>query len=110
MFCVELLNDLFIGFVITINERKEDNIMTISATILGTADSTHYLVGSMDSEGNFTNLPQLDNIAVCDSLKEAKALLVEYNYTRASLKLNTAYDEMCGMPASAGLVEQNISL
>ncbi|QOL25133.1 hypothetical protein LP316_12595 [Thalassotalea sp. LPB0316] len=84
--------------------------MAVGATILGMADATHYLVGSTDEQGNFTHLPQLDQVAVCNSLNEAKSLLKLYDYHVASFQLQTAYDEMCGMPAGAGYIEQQISL
>lgn len=86
-------------------------IMLTGATILGIADATHYLVGETDQTGSFSKLPQLERVAVCDSLSEAKALLRSHHYDQASLKLQSAYDEMCGTGDSlGGMIEQSIKL
>lgn len=70
--------------------------MKTDATILGSADSTHYLVGKTDLNGNLLNLSELSSIAICNSISEAKALLRSYDYNSAALKLQSPYDEMCG--------------
>jgi hypothetical protein len=75
--------------------------MEYKPTIIGIADSTHYLVGVTDSKDNFTALPSLQDVAICISLSEAKNLLKSHSVHTAQLTLQTAYDEMCGLPASA---------
>lgn len=79
--------------------------MQYKPTILGVADATHYLVGGTDVKDNFGALPQLGDVAVCYSLAAAKALLRENNVHVAQLTLQTAYDEMCGLPPSAATNE-----
>ena len=75
--------------------------MAYQATILGTAESTHYLVGITDIDDNFVALPVLGDVIVCHSLYEAKQLLRKNKVKVAQLTLHTAYDEMCGLPTSA---------
>lgn len=75
--------------------------MEYKPTIIGVADATHYLVGETDVKENFNALPQLGDIAVCSSLCAAKELLRQNNVFFAQLTLQTAYDEMCGLPPSA---------
>jgi hypothetical protein len=79
----------------------EEIIMQYKATIIGVADATHYLVGATDANDSFIELPQLGEVAMCNSLSAAKALLREHNFHIAQLTLQTAYDEMCGLPTSA---------
>ena len=74
--------------------------MEFKATILGVADSTHYLVGSTDIHDSFVKLPQLTEVAVCKSLSAAKDLLREHNIREATLTMKSAYDEMCGLSTS----------
>ena len=75
--------------------------MDYKATILGVSDATHYLVGGTDSKGDFSALPQVGEVAVCQSIASAKQLLREHNVHVAQLTLQSAYDEMCGLPTSA---------
>jgi len=79
--------------------------MEYKPTIIGVADTNHYLVGGTDLKDNFEALPQLGNVAVCQSLCAAKALLRENNMFSAQLTLQTPYDEMCGLPASEAVNE-----
>ena len=74
--------------------------MQCKPTILGVADARHYLVGATDSENNFIALPCLQTIAVCNSLPLAKQLLRDNNINVAQLTLESAYDEMCGLPTT----------
>ena len=76
-------------------------MMTFTAKIIGQADSQHYLVGALDLNNGFVKLPQLGEVIRCQSLHEAKAILRECNIEYAQLTLQSAYDEMCGMPPSA---------
>lgn len=69
-------------------------------TILGVADAKHYLVGTTNSDDSLVELPLLGEVVVCQSLHEAKALLRDCNISQALLTLQSAYDEMCGMPSS----------
>lgn len=75
--------------------------MEFKPTIIGIAEGTHYLVGVTDTEENFTALPSLRKVAVCDSLSDAKQLLRNHRIDSAQLTLQTAYDEMCGLPVSS---------
>lgn len=75
--------------------------MEYKPTIIGIADSTHYLVGMTDAKNNFTALPSLQGVAICKSLSEAKQILRSHSVDTAQLTLQSAYDEMCGLPASA---------
>ncbi len=74
--------------------------MDFKPTIIGVADTTHYLVGVTDVDDNFTALPTFDDVVVCHSLSSAKQLLRENNMFEAQLSLQTPYDEMCGLPTS----------
>lgn len=75
--------------------------MTNQPTIMGIADGTHYLVGAMDSDGNFAALATLEEVAICQSLGDAKQLLRDNHVESATLNLQSAYDEMCGLSAPA---------
>lgn len=75
--------------------------MEYKPTIIGIADATHYLVGVTDAKDNFTALPSLQDVSICTSLSEAKMLLRSHNVDTAQLTLQSAYDEMCGLPVSA---------
>lgn len=77
----------------------------LTPTILSIAEATHYLVGTTDEKDNFIALPQLNDIIVCDSLSCAKQVLKDHNYDHATLTLQTAYDEMCGLPATKPVSE-----
>ncbi len=66
-------------------------------TIIGIADSTHYLVGTTDNNGDFSSLPSLKRVAVCQSLADAKQILRDQHIETATLNLQSAYDEMCGL-------------
>ncbi|PKI17331.1 DUF6482 family protein [Colwellia sp. 12G3] len=79
--------------------------MSDRPTILGIADSTHYLVGGTDLKNDFNALPALGDVAICHSLSAAKTLLKEHNIFSAQLTLQTAYDEMCGLPPSSATNE-----
>lgn len=74
--------------------------MNVKPTIIGVADATHYLVGITDENDNFTALPDLEEVAICDSLLMAKQLLRDNHMFEAQITLQTAYDEMCGLPSS----------
>lgn len=74
--------------------------MTNEITILGVADATHYLVGECDNQGNFYAMETMRDVLVCQSLNDAKQLLKNHNIGQAQLQLETAYDEMCGLPTS----------
>ena len=74
--------------------------MQCKPTILGVADARHYLVGAMDSESNFIALPCLQTIEMCSSLPLAKQLLRDNDINVAQLTLESAYDEMCGLPST----------
>jgi len=74
-------------------------------TILGIADATHYLVGGTDYSGNFIPLPQLGEVTVCHSLSSAKQLLRDKKFHSAELTLESAYDEMCGLPAGPPMTQ-----
>ena len=75
--------------------------MTNQPTIMGIADGTHYLVGVTDPNGNFTSLPSLKKVAICQSISDAKQLLRNNHIETATLNLQSAYDEMCGLSTPA---------
>jgi len=74
-------------------------------TIMATSESTHYLVGATDGSNNFIALPELAEVAVCNSLSSAKDLLRDYKFATAELRVQTAYDEMCGLPESVPSIQ-----
>lgn len=80
--------------------------MTHEPTIIGIADGTHYLVGAVDNNGNFNALLPLKDVAVCQSLSDAKQLLREYRIESATLNLQSAYDEMCGLSTPTETTEK----
>jgi len=82
--------------------------MTSQATIIGIADGTHYLIGTINANGDFIPIPSLSEIKQCNSLSAAKNLLKENSIHSATLTLQSAYDEMCGLPASSS-VSQDIN-
>ena len=71
--------------------------MSVKTTIIGVSDGSHYLVGTTDEAGNFGAMPELGEIQVCDSLSCAKEVLRKLHISSAVLRLESAYDEMCGM-------------
>lgn len=72
----------------------------MTPTIIGISDGTHYLVGATDNDDNFVALSSLQEITLCHSLSSAKQLLKDNHINTAQLTLQSAYDEMCGLPAS----------
>jgi hypothetical protein len=61
------------------NIASNTNKTTIP-TIIGIADSTHYLVGRVDSGNNFTGLESTQQNEVFSSITEAKKLLESAKY------------------------------
>ncbi|MEW6998731.1 DUF6482 family protein [Colwelliaceae bacterium BS250] len=84
------------------------NGKNVVPTIIGVADSPHYLVGAVDSVNNFIGLNQADQIDVFSSIVEAKNYLRGHNIYSAALEFQSAYDEMCGS-SPAGRCSQMIS-
>ncbi|WP_435275871.1 DUF6482 family protein [Psychrobium sp. nBUS_13] len=78
-------------------------------TIIGIADGTHYLVGVTDNNGNFSSLPSLKSVAICQSLADAKQVLRDQHIETATLNLQSAYDEMCGL-ATPSITSETIFL
>jgi hypothetical protein len=72
----------------------------LTPTIICVAESTHYLVGTLDSSHNLIGLNTPDKITVTSSLIEAKNFLRSHNIFGATLEFQTAYDEMCGASTS----------
>ena len=75
------------------------------AKIIGIADATHYLVGCIDINNNFTQLNEETSVQCVNSLAQAKQLLRSHQYQIAELEYQTAYDEMCGLPYSGSYKE-----
>lgn len=71
--------------------------MALTATILGIAESTHYLVGATDEHQSFVAHPRLKKVEVCKSLVEAKQILRDHNIDNVEITWQTPYDEMCGL-------------
>jgi len=61
------------------------------------------IIRGTDLKDNFENLPQFGDVALCQSLCAAQALLREYNRFFAQLTLQTADDERCSLPAAASI-------
>lgn len=80
----------------------------IQPMIKAIADSSHYLVGAIDSDDNFIGLGQV-SAEVFHSLVAAKTYLRAHHITSALLEFENAYDEMCGLPQSNSY-RQRISL
>lgn len=70
-------------------------------TILCVAESTHYLVGTLDSTNNLIGLENRIKLTATSSLVEAKNYLRHRKIFKAILEYQTAYDEMCGLSPSA---------
>jgi hypothetical protein len=75
-------------------------------TILGLADSTHYLVGIMDEQENFTSLSDHGDVVAFRTLYKAKEYLRELEYQEANVHFDTAYDEMCGLSESQPSIQR----
>ena len=84
----------------SVNEY-EDIMMEYQAKIIGMADATNYLLGTVDSSNDFVPLPQLGKVVICRSLSMAKTLLREHNIYVAQFTFQSAYDEMCGLSISS---------
>ena len=83
--------------MITASTVNGKNIMP---TIISVAESTHYLVGAFDASSNFIGLNQTSDVAVVNSLAEAKQYLRRNNIFIAAIEYQSAYDEMCGSDTS----------
>jgi hypothetical protein len=68
----------------------------VTPTILGLADSPHYLVGGMTDSEEFIALSETEGVTKFRSLTMAKEYLKSINYSFACLEFQSAYDEMCG--------------
>ncbi len=75
-------------------------------TILGLADSTHFLVGVMDEQENFTSLSDHRDVVAFRTLYKAKEYLRELEYQEANVHFDTAYDEMCGLSDSRPSIQR----
>ena len=74
----------------------------MQATIICTAESSHYLVGAEDDEGNFFNLfESSDSHLYTYSLSQAKALFKENGISEVIHEMKTPYDEMIGLQTAA---------
>jgi hypothetical protein len=78
----------------------------LTPTIIGVADSTHYLVGCLDKQHNLVGLSPEEDVTVLNSLVEAKDFLRDHNISSALLEFQTAYDEMCGNPSPSRVTER----
>lgn len=75
----------------------------LTPTIIGVADSTHYLVGLSDENNNLVGFK--GDVAVVNSLAEAKQYLRCQYVSSANLEFQTAYDEMCGSTLSSKVTQ-----
>ena len=82
------------------NNTLTDANSELTPTIICVAESTHYLVGTLDASHNLIGLDTPDKITVTSSLTEAKNFLRRHNIFGATLEFQTAYDEMCGASPS----------
>lgn len=80
-------------------------------TIVGLADSTHYVIGGEDVDGTFYPLKD-DNQKTMKSacLNQAKEELRRLGLEQATLELITPYDEMIGNDETSHKVRQSIQL
>lgn len=76
--------------------------------IIGISDSSHYLVGMIDSKDNLSGLEQNTKATMFTSLVDAKAYLRRHNINSALLEFQSAYDEMCGQSTS-GCYRERVS-
>jgi hypothetical protein len=76
--------------------------------IIGVSDSSHYLVGMIDSRDNLGGLEQNTKAAMFKSLVDAKAYLRRHNIFSALLEFQSAYDEMCGQ-STFGCYRERVS-
>ncbi len=81
----------------------------IMPTIMAIAESSHYLVGAVDSSNNFIGLTEVIDVEVLNSLADAKQYLRSHNIETATLEFQSAYDEMCGTD-TVGSCRQIINL
>lgn len=77
----------------------EKNGQKLTPIIICVAESTHYIVGMVDSLNNLTSVNQSKEVTVTSSLIEAKNYLRSYHIFTALLEFQSAYDEMCGLSA-----------
>ncbi|MDA9557695.1 DUF6482 family protein [Vibrio sp.] len=71
--------------------------MSLTPTIINNADSTFYLVGGEDNDGNFYTLENTsDKYHRHHSLSEAKDELIHLGVNQAVFEMITPYDEMIG--------------
>lgn len=75
----------------------------LTPTIIGIADATHYLVGLSDGKNNLVGFK--GDVAVLNSLAEAKQYLRSQYVESATLEFQTAYDEMCGSTSSSKITQ-----
>lgn len=78
----------------------------VSAEIISYADSNHYLLNFVS---NSTRQPELvkgkhDKPLVFNSVDEAKQWLKKRGFTRAYLRMDTAYEEMMGEKAPSAKI------
>jgi hypothetical protein len=59
-------------------------------TIIGIADSTHYLVGRVDSGNNFIGLESTQQNEVFSSITEAKKLFTSSKYFLCSVRVSNS--------------------
>ena len=76
--------------------EQQATVNSVKPTILGLADSPHYLVGAMTDKDDFVALSETTGVTKFRSLTLAKEYLKSINYSSACLEFQSAYDEMCG--------------
>ncbi|TMO68588.1 DUF6482 family protein [Pseudoalteromonas aurantia] len=83
----------------------------LNAVILSYADSSHYLAGGVDDNGDYHLLvDKKGNTMTFKSLREAEMQLIELGATKAILDMETAYDEMVGAATTGhGKIELTLS-
>ncbi|QYJ88038.1 hypothetical protein K0I73_10760 [Shewanella mesophila] len=81
--------------------KQEFSLKQMDLTIINTADSTHYLSGGEDKQGNFYALTDKQNHPIAyPSLEQAKTKMKLMGVSQATFELNTAYDEMIRVAAN----------
>ena len=70
----------------------------LTATIINTADSPHYLIGAEDPDGNYFPVEsELNRPLHLGSLELAKQWFKDVGIHYAIFEMQTAYDEMVGI-------------
>jgi hypothetical protein len=75
----------------------------LKAKIICTADSSHYVVGAENRVGEFIYAAEEnEQLLMAPSLEQAKRFFKKYGVEKVQDELQSAYDEMIGLPSDYG--------